>query len=236
MSSFRLRILLVPFLACIALLGAVLLLPAAASATRPEAHGMRPTLLRATTPIAVRATAPDPALIKMTIRDVVPLPEAHTHAVVLMSDKDDVILPVFVGEETALAVALRLAHKASPAPLAADLLGGMLHGLGGKLVAVKLDSLVEDEFTGRVQFSKDGENFEVPARPADALAVALDSGAQVFATRALLDDVGISRAQIDELRKHLSDHGGGEQDAPGVGGSGPATPQRTPNLPPGIEL
>lgn len=238
MNSFRLRLLLVPFIACMALLGAILLLPAtAASAQRPIAHGQRPPVLRSTSPVTTRAGT-DKALVKMTIRDVVPLPEANTHAVVLISEKDDTILPVFVDEETALAVALRLAHKASPAPLAADLLGGAVSGFGGKIVAVKLDSLVADEFTGRVQFSRDGENFEVPARPADALAAAMDNGAAVYANAELLHDVGISKAQIEELRKSMP--GGDEEQAPGVGGSGNAgksPPQSGDDkVPPSIEL
>lgn len=184
-------------------------------------------------PIRAAATA-DSTLVKMSIRDVVPLPEAGTHAVVLISDKGDTILPVFVDEETALAVALRLAHKDSPAPLAADLLGGVLEQLGGKLIAVKLDSLVGNEYTGRVRVARDGKDFEVVARPADALAVALESGATVYASPDLLQDVGITRGQIEDLRKGMkksrpaAPHADDEEK--GVGGSGPA------NLPPGIEL
>ncbi|MFL5319573.1 MAG: bifunctional nuclease family protein [Myxococcaceae bacterium] len=231
MTTFRLRLLLVPFLACMAMLAAVLVLPTAASAHRPMVQANRPPIQR-TGFQPVKAGIKDTSFIKMSIRDVVPLPEANTHAVVLISDKGDTILPVFVDDETALAVALRLAHKQSPAPMAADLLGGVIDQLGGKLVAVKLDSLVGNEYTGRVRVAKDGQDFEMAARPSDALAVALETGASVYASPDLLHDVGITRGQIEELRKHLpKGKAGDSDDEKGVGGSGPAS-----KLPPGIEL
>lgn len=195
------------------LVAAVMLLPHTALARRSAPRSLLPG-------VQTVALKGDPNLVHLKIRDVVPLPEANTHAVVLVSDNGETIVPLFVDEETAVSIAMRLAHKHSPMPLAADLLGDVLNKLGGKLVAVKIDSVVADEYQGRVRVSKNGAEFEMAARPQDALAVAVDTQADVFASRDLVKDVGITRGQIEQLKKaHPQQRGDDEE---GVGGSGNA--------------
>lgn len=205
-TKFSLKLLLLPFLASMTLLGVFLWLPTA-TAAHPRVQAYRPPVER-----PLLAIAPERArlfaggnFIQMTIRDVVPLPEAQTHAVVLVSDNGETILPVFVNEETALAVAFRLAHKQTPHPTAADLLGGVITKLGAKLISIQLTSLVSNEYTGTVRVSRDGSEFDIDARPSDALAIAVENGAPVFASPSLVQDIGITKGQIDELRKALPD-------------------------------
>lgn len=223
-TKFSLKLLVLPFLASMTLLGVFIWLPAATAAIpavdRLQAH--RPSAIR---PVAVdapqRGAAAAGDFIQMEIRDVVPLPEAKTHAVVLVSGNGETILPVFVDEETALAVAFRLAQRPTPHPLAADLLGGVIARLGAKLVSVRLNSLVANEYIGSVRVSRNGDEFDIDARPSDALAVAVESGAPVFASPDLIKDIGITKGQIEELRKAL----------PGL-----EKKAKKKELPPGIEL
>lgn len=219
-TKFSPKLLLLPFFASMTLLGVFLWLPTATAAIPPKVQANRPQLDR---PAIV--SAPERArlnFIEMEIRDVVPLPEAATHAVVLVSNNGETILPVFVNEETALAVAFRLAHKDAPHPTAADLLGGVITRLGAKLVSIQLNSLVANEYTGTVRVSRDGSEFDIEARPSDALAIAVENGAKVFASPDLVQDIGITKGQIDQLRKAL----------PGLDKKKTAKKE----LPPGIEL
>ncbi len=149
-------------------------------------------------------------LVELQVRDVIPLVEARTHAVVLSTEDGELVLPIFVDESAAVAIAFRLAHLQPPQPLAQDLLGAVVTGLGGKVVEVRIDDLRDDIYTGRVFLVQGKKKMALEARPSDSIAMALDGHARILVTRKVLDEAGISREEIDALRE------GG----PGVGGGG----------------
>lgn len=199
-TSFRPRILLAPIASALLVLGGFLALfsaprlsPAIASAeARTLPHGF----------------------VEMEVRDVIPLKEADTHAVVLVA-QDGTVLPIFVDESSAMSIALQLAHKAPPHPLANDLMNKMMTGLGGTLTEVRIDAIQDQIYMGRVFIRQGGKKLELSARPSDSIAMALTQGAHIFASQKVLAEAGITRKEIDKLRKELHH----EQD--GVGGSGP---------------
>lgn len=137
----------------------------------------------------------------MEIRDVVPLPEVNTHAVVLVSDGGELLVPLFVDEETALSVALRLAHQRPPGPLAPELLSGVLEQVGGKITGLRVDGLDHNEYTGSVRVRQGSREFEISARPTDALALAVESDVPVYASRKVIQQSGITREEIEKLRQ-----------------------------------
>src|SRR5688572_26664827 len=93
-------------------------------------------------------------LVEMEVRDVVPLEEGETHAVVLVSKDQDVVLPIFVDENAAVAIAFRLAHLSAPHPLAQDLMDRMLAEMGGTLTEVRIDEIEDTIFKGRVMITQ----------------------------------------------------------------------------------
>ncbi|MEN9798040.1 MAG: hypothetical protein RL653_1736 [Pseudomonadota bacterium] len=137
----------------------------------------------------------------MEIRDVVPLPEVNTHAVVLVSDGGELLVPLFVDEETALSVALRLAHQRPPGPLAPELLSGVLEQVGGKITGLRVDGLDQNEYTGSVRVKQGSREFEISARPTDALALAVESDVPVYASRKVIQQSGITREEIEQLQQ-----------------------------------
>ncbi|XXF81117.1 bifunctional nuclease family protein [Myxococcaceae bacterium GXIMD 01537] len=161
-------------------------------------------------------------LVELEVHDVVPLEEAQTHAVVLTTKDGDMVLPIFVDEAAAVAIAFRLAHVEPPHPLAQDLLDDVVEQMGGKVVEVRIDDLRDDIYTGRIFVQQGKRKLELGARPADSIAMALHSDARIRVTRKVLTQAGISRAEIDSLRE------GG----PGVGGGGPpGLDEGAPTLP-----
>jgi bifunctional DNase/RNase len=149
-------------------------------------------------------------LVELEVRDVIPLVEAQTHAVVLTTADGQMVLPIFVDESAAVAIAFRLAHLHPPQPLSQDLLGSLVTELGARVVEVRIDDLRDDIYTGRVFLEQGKRKVALDARPSDSIAMALDGKARIMVTRKVLDEAGISREEIDSL------HEGG----PGVGGSG----------------
>jgi len=150
---------------------------------------------------------PSEGLVRMEVRDVVPLPEVNAHAVVLVSSAGDLLVPLFVDPETALSVALRLAHQRPPGPLAPELLSGVLEQVGGRITALRVDGLERNEYTGRVRVQQGNRTFDLAARPTDALALALEADAPVYASRKMVQESGITREEIDRLKEQLPTRG-----------------------------
>lgn len=156
-------------------------------------------------------------LVELRVRDVIPLIESQTHAVVLTTEDGQLVLPIFVDESAAVAIAFRLAHLHSPQPLSQDLLGSVVSELGAKVTEVRIEDLHDDIYVGRIFLEQGERKMTLNARPSDSIAMALDGQARIRVTRKVLDEAGISRGDIDALR----------DGAPGVGGSGPPVPQES---------
>ncbi|PTL80762.1 bifunctional nuclease family protein [Vitiosangium sp. GDMCC 1.1324] len=150
-------------------------------------------------------------LIELEVRDVIPLVEAQTHAVVLTTPDGAMVLPIFVDESAAVAIAFRLAHLHPPQPLSQDLLGSVVTELGARVVEVRIDDLRDDIYVGRIFLEQGKRKVALEARPSDSIAMALDGQARIMVTRKVLDEAGITREEIDSLK---------EKSSPGVGGSG----------------
>lgn len=163
-------------------------------------------------------------LVEMEVRDVVPL-EDH-HAVVLVSKDKATVLPIFVDEPAAEAIAFRMAHRAAPHPQAQDLTDSMLKELGGQVTQVQIDQADDEALNGKVSITQGQKHVELAARPSDSIALALSHGVKIFATRKVLSNAGIDQKDIDKLRKSLPPGHSPEEKAPsdddddGTGGSG----------------
>lgn len=234
-TPFRASVFVAPFTAAVLALGGLALLPAsaalpsaarqqapAAAQQQPQQHPQQQQ--KPKTPVCVPEAGGDAAacneLVELEVHDVIPLKEAETHAVVLTTKDGQMVLPIFVDEASAVSIAFRLAHIAPPHPLAQDLLDEMAEKLGAKLVEVRIDDLRDDIYTGRIIMQQGKRQIEMGARPADSIAMALHSDARIRVTRKVLTQAGISRDEIESLRK------GG----PGVGGSGPGDDDSGPGI------
>jgi len=190
-----------PVLTLLVACAGLLLIPAIAS-WRAERG---PAPVRVQVPVAAVAVCGGKAcaeLVEMEVRDVVPL-ETDSHAVVLVTKDRGTVLPIFVDEGSAVAIAFRLAHRPSPQPQAPDLLDSMLSQLGGELTEVRIDKVEDAVFTGQMLVTQGEKHLQIPARPSDSIALALAHGVKIFASRQVLTRAGISQAEIDRLRRHL---------------------------------
>src|SRR6185369_4141822 len=88
----------------------------AEAARREEPWAVRAGLLFL--PLLLSAAPASPPLVQVEVKDVVPLKELNQHAVVLVSKEDGTVLPLFVDETAAVAIAFRLMGLSSPHPLA----------------------------------------------------------------------------------------------------------------------
>ncbi len=114
------------------------------------------------------------------------------HVVVLKEKEGDRYLPIWIlpvqGE--VLVVGLGGVQIPMDRPLTIDLLGTVIHEMGGSVNHVVVSELRQDAFFAKVFIRSDGRTLEVDSRPSDALALAVRSKAPVYAEEAVLEKAG----------------------------------------------
>jgi bifunctional DNase/RNase len=136
-------------------------------------------------------TATDRDFLDMQVSDVRRINHAgQDHHVVLLQEREsDRRLPIWIGREHAIELALRLlGHGAQLArPLSSDLSARLVQALGSTVREVRIDRLSEGTYYAVIGVDGPQGAAEVDARPSDALALALVVGAPVRADRAVLE-------------------------------------------------
>ncbi len=136
--------------------------------------------------------------VAVRVAGVIPTEEGA--AVLLTDDKEQVVLPIFIGGTEALSIQLRLEERSHPRPLTHDLLESILGTLGGRIVKVHVDDVRDGVFIGSVFVRRDDWIFKVDARPSDAVALAIGNKVPVYVAREVLDEAGVKRQDLEQRR------------------------------------
>ena len=109
--------------------------------------------------------------------------------IVLLKESDGTrFLPIWVGAVEATAIAFAQQGVTPPRPLTHDLLKEVIAATGNSMREVYLSELKDGVFYAQLVFDN---GLEVSARPSDAIALALRTGAPIFSSAALLAEAGI---------------------------------------------
>jgi bifunctional DNase/RNase len=100
-------------------------------------------------------------------------------------------LPIWIGHAEAAAILMKLQGTESPRPMTHDLITEMIDGLQAEVSKVTVTEMRDNTFYALIQLSTTGPDVEVDARPSDAIAVAVRTGAPIFAADDLLDENAI---------------------------------------------
>ena len=117
-------------------------------------------------------------------------------------------LPIWIGPVEATAIAFAQQGMVPPRPLTHDLFRDVLEALGVQLNAVNITALRDGIFFADLVFSN---GKEVSARPSDSIALALRTGAEIFASEEILDEAGVAipdeqddqEGEVEKFREFL---------------------------------
>ncbi len=144
-------------------------------------------------------TVPPEGYVRMTAQ--AQLTNVAGNALLLMDEAHERFVPIFVGDTEALSIRLRLEGRRYPRPLTHDLLERMIAELDARIVSVQVDELRDNVFFGTVVLGKPGGRLtRVDARPSDAVALAVGSGAPIFVAKQVLELAG---QRLDELERQV---------------------------------
>jgi len=125
---------------------------------------------------------------------------SNSPIVLLKETEGDRYLPIWIGAVEATAIAFAQQGMVSLRPLTHDLFRDVLEVLNVELRTVNITALRDGIFYADLVFSNGAE---VSARPSDSIALALRTGASIFASDEILDEAGVAipDEQEDEVEK-----------------------------------
>jgi len=134
--------------------------------------------------------------------------------VLLLQETDGLgrTLPIFIGAPEATAIAFALQGMDTPRPMTHDLIRDLLESLGADVVRVVVTELRSSTYYADIVLRTEGSELPVSARPSDAVAVAVRTGAPLFVADDLMDSEGIMLA-VDEEEGETSDDGEPTEDS-----------------------
>jgi bifunctional DNase/RNase len=132
--------------------------------------------------------------IEMAIKGLMVDPITNMPIIVLREVEGERVLPIWVGVFEANAIALQVENVQTPRPMTHDLLKNVIDQMGGRVERIVVCELKESTFYATLHVLSPEGLLEVDARPSDAIALALRSGARIF-----VDDAVIQNARSVEM-------------------------------------
>ena len=112
--------------------------------------------------------------------------------IVLLKTRDgNKFLPIWIGHPEAAAILMKLQGATTPRPMTHDLIVDVLGELEVKCTQVAVTELKDNTFYASITLSHGGREIEIDSRPSDALALAVRSGAPIFAAEEVIAESAI---------------------------------------------
>ncbi|MFQ5923038.1 MAG: bifunctional nuclease domain-containing protein, partial [Anaerolineales bacterium] len=124
-------------------------------------------------------------------------------AIVILKPVDqDVYVPIWVPEVEGQAILMSLRGETTPRPLTHNLMGDLLKSAGVSVERVVVTELRDTVFYGEVRVRGRNGVVDVDARPSDAIALALLTGADLFIGREVIESAGVDDIAPETLRQN----------------------------------
>ena len=133
----------------------------------------------------------DPGLVEMVVESVRVNMLNSQHVVILKELHRERYLPIWIGPWEADAIARRLQDLSPERPLTHDLFASTLERVGATLRRVVVSEIADETFKANLHVEVGGRVHEIDARPSDAIALAVRSGATIWAADGVLDRAGV---------------------------------------------
>lgn len=147
-------------------------------------------------------------LIEVSVRGIA-LDQERRHPVVLLqTENDDEILPIWIGTAEATAIFTAIAGKPFERPMTHDLLALVVETLGAAVERIEITGIHSDTYFARIVLKRLEDVFYVDARPSDSIALALRARAKILIDRELFDahkrSIDLDPGE-DDVRKRLKE-------------------------------
>lgn len=111
--------------------------------------------------------------------------------VILKVEEDNRYLPIWVGQNEARSILMKLQNQEFPRPLTHDLTVNLVSELGGSMTRITVTDLRDSTFFATISLEIGGRIVEVDSRPSDAIALAIRSGAEIYASDDVIEEAAV---------------------------------------------
>ena len=119
-------------------------------------------------------------LHKVSIAGLTMDPASNTPIIILKSEENDQAIPIWIGLLEATSIASALQNINYERPMTHDLFKNFTEILDISVAKIEVCDLKDNTFYARIYFVSKNENFDMDARPSDAIALALRYNAPIF--------------------------------------------------------
>ena len=137
-------------------------------------------------------------LVEMVVESVRVHMLSNRHVVILKDAARERYLPIWIGPWEASAIAMKLQGLSAERPLTHDLFIAALEQLGVRIERVVIAELAEETYHARLFLERDGEVFELDARPSDSVALAVRASVPILVAEEVLDQAALGVDPGDE--------------------------------------
>ena len=119
-------------------------------------------------------------LHKVSIAGLTMDPASNTPIIILKSEENEQAIPIWIGLLEATSIASALQNIKYERPMTHDLFKNFTEMLDISVAKVEVCDLRDNTFYARIYFVSEKRNFDIDARPSDAIALALRYDAPIF--------------------------------------------------------
>ena len=138
---------------------------------------------------------------EMKVTGVAIDPFTNSPIVILKSEDGVKVLPIWVGYMEASSIAMELEKTPRSRPITHDLMKNIFEKLNFKLSKVEVADLRDNTFYANMYLQNDGKELVLDARPSDAIAVAIRTGAPIYVSEKVIESA--QKIEIEEDQEKL---------------------------------
>ncbi|NPA49249.1 MAG: bifunctional nuclease family protein [Thermodesulfobacteria bacterium] len=125
--------------------------------------------------------------VKMKVQAIALDPVSNSPVMILREEEGERALPIWIGLLEATAIATRLENIQFSRPMTHDLMINILDHLGIKIPRIEVCDLRDNTYYALITLDIDGREVQIDARPSDAVALALRTGAEIWVHEQVLE-------------------------------------------------
>ncbi len=138
-------------------------------------------------------------LHKVSIAGLTMDPASNTPIIILKSEVDEQAIPIWIGLLEATSIASALQKIKYERPMTHDLFKNFTELVEISVAKVEVCDLKENTFYARIYFVSEGRNFDMDARPSDAIALALRYDAPIFVEDAVMKKSKMPEGEMEVM-------------------------------------
>jgi len=136
-------------------------------------------------------------LRKVNIAGLTMDPASNTPIIILKTEDDEQAVPIWIGLLEATSIASALQKIKYERPMTHDLFKNFAQSMQVSVERVEVSDLRDNTFFARIHFVSEGRNFDMDARPSDAIALALRFDAPIYVDETVIQHSKIREADVE---------------------------------------